>query len=318
MKAHHPLKVMVLAGGPDREREVSLESGRAVAEGLTAAGHEVRQHDILPEDLSALDAFVQWGGHVIFPALHGAWGEGGRLQRILDQRELAYVGSGAAAAELAMDKRLSKLVFETQGVPTPPFEFVRVGERIDMPPPVVVKPHDEGSSIGVHICRDADAIQRARQALSQRHHSLLIERYVEGSEMTIGLIGGARGGGYDILPALHVMPASDFYDYEAKYQRDDTRYRFDIDLPAEVLEQLGQLALRAHKALGCRHLSRVDFIIDREHRPWCLEVNTMPGFTSHSLLPKAAARAGLAWPQLLDRLVHLPLAGHAHHAARGA
>ena len=303
-----PLKVMVLAGGPDHEREVSLASGESVAAGLVEAGHEVRRSDVMPQELSVLNAFEAWGGDVIFPALHGAWGEGGGLQRVLDHRGLCYVGSSAAAAELAMDKHRSKLVFENHGVPTPAFELIRPGERPGMEPPVVVKPHDEGSSIGVHICHDEAAISRACAALAGQHRNLLIERYIEGRELTVGLLGGgAQRGGYDILPALEVVPAAGFYDYEAKYHRNDTTYRFDLDLPSSLIEQLGQSALRAHQALGCRHLSRVDFIVDREHRLWCLEVNTMPGFTSHSLLPKAAAKAGIHWPQLLDRLVRLPL-----------
>ncbi len=303
------LKVMVLAGGPDAEREVSLESGKAVASGLEQAGHDVRLCDIMPDDLRALQEFQDWAGDVIFPALHGPWGEGGRLQRLLDDREIAYVGCGSAAGELAMDKQLSKLVFQQKGVPTPDFEFVRSGEKISMQPPVVFKPYNQGSSVGVALCHTQEEVEQARQDLSSHYHSILVERMIRGKELTVGVLAGRDGkpGQYEVLPVIEIVPADTFYDYQAKYQSEQTRYLFDIDLPTQTLEQLKELALEAHHALGCRHLSRVDFMVDQEHRPWCLEVNTMPGFTSHSLLPKAAKQAGIAWPDLLDRLVRLPL-----------
>ncbi len=304
-----PLKVMVLAGGPDREREVSLASGREVAAGLKEAGHQVELRDITPDNLAALDEFADWGGDVVFPALHGPWGEGGRLQRVLDERGFPYVGSAAPAAELAIDKQLSKIVFQNKKLPTPEFEFLRVGEPMTMAPPVVLKPYNEGSSIDVVICHDRETAERARADLCNKYRSVLVERFVRGRELTVGVLGGVGGvpAKYEALPPIEIVSAATFYDYDAKYDRDDTQYLFDIDLPEPVLSEIRRLALQAHRVLGCRHLSRVDFLVDEAHRPWCLEVNTIPGFTSHSLLPKAAARAGIAWPALLDRLVRLPL-----------
>lgn len=295
------LKVMVLAGGPDRERPVSLLSGATATAGLSQAGHEVRQRDITPDDLSALDEFISWGGQVILPMLHGSWGEGGGLQRILDERGLPYVGSRAEAADLAMDKHRSKRVFEEHGLPTPAYEVVKRGRQARLSPPVVLKPLREGSSIDVVICRDEAQAAAALKTLLAGYESVLVEQFVRGRELTVGILGE------EALPPIEIVPATTYYDYEAKYTREDTQYHFDIDLSEEALGRIKKTALAAHRVLGCRHLSRVDFMVDEGQQPWLLEVNTLPGFTSHSLVPKAAAHAGISLPQLLDRLVRLGL-----------
>jgi len=303
-----PLKTMVLAGGPDREHAVSLMSGAQVAAALVEAGHDVRQRQIGPEDLSALDEFVQWGGDVVFPALHGKWGEGGALQHILAERALAYVGSTETVAALCMDKHRTKLVIAQHDLPTPTHQIWAVGDSIELAPPVVIKPPCEGSSIDLLICRDEQQMRTARIELSGRHPKLLIEQYVEGREITVGVLGGP--GATVALPAIEIVPATDFYDYDAKYQRNDTRYLFDIDLPASLLADLSEMAVKAHALLGCRHVSRWDFIVDGQQRPWILEVNTIPGFTSHSLVPMAAKAAGMSLAKFYDRLARLPLGDH--------
>ena len=293
---------MVLAGGPDRERAVSLMSGSEVAGALRQAGHDVVEFDISPSDLAALDWFAQWPGDVVFPVFHGPWGEGGGLQRILDERRLPYVGSRTIAAELCMDKFQAKQVLVRHGLPTPAYEKLGRGDTPSLAPPLVIKALCEGSSFEMAICRDAGEVADAAADLFQRHQQLLFEQFVAGLELTVGVIGppGAPG---EALPPIQIVPAVSFYDYEAKYDRDDTQYLFDIDLPRPVLDDLVDQALRAHEALGCRHLSRVDFIADADRRLWILELNTLPGFTAHSLLPKAAAKAGISMPRLVDRLV---------------
>ncbi len=293
---------MVLAGGPDRERPVSLESGAAVAAALRQAGHLVLHTDPSPVDGSYLDAFLAWGGDVVFPALHGAWGEGGAVQRLMDERGVRYVGCGAAAAALCMDKVETKRVLEANDVPTPAWELCR-----EMPPtrvaaPLVLKPVREGSSVDLRICKTRADVDDAWADLCKRHDSLLAEAFVKGREMTVGVLAG------EPLPPIQIVPATEFYSYDAKYERDDTQYlvgRSAIDLPGELLDRLSELAKRAYDVLGCRHLSRVDFIVDEQNNPWVLEVNTMPGFTGHSLLPMAAAHAGIELPALLDRLVRM-------------
>jgi len=301
---------MVLAGGPDREREISLMSGKQVAEALRDAGHEVIERDVLPDDLSSFEEFSQWGGDVVFPVMHGPWGEGGDLQHLLDERQLRYVGSSGPSAALCMNKHRTKLSLEQAGLPTPASQLLAVGETITIEPPLVIKPLCEGSSIDLYICHDEAQVRHALACAHERHSRLLVEQFIDGMELTVGVIADAtaRVGAHQALAPIRIIPATSFYDYEAKYFRDDTQYVFGaerIGLSQSALEALQQLALDAHRALGCRHLSRVDFMMDEEGQPWIIEVNTMPGFTTHSLLPMAAAHDGIDLPALTDRLVRI-------------
>ena len=324
---HRGMKVLVLRGGPDRERPVSLMSGANVAEALRASGHDVREADVGPDDLAALDAFAEWGGEAVFPVLHGKWGEGGPLQQALETRGLRYVGSGPEAARRCMDKADTKRRFDAAGVPTPAWGVVRPGDPLPVEPPVVVKALDEGSSFAMAICPDAAAADAARRELAP-HGPLLVERFITGRELTVAVVapdvltaaGEGRGLDADIdangdadadgdadapvaLPTIEIVPAEGFYDFDAKYHRNDTRYVFDSDPSASARRRLDALAVRAFTELGVRDLARVDFMLDGDGEPWALEVNTMPGFTGHSLLPMAAARAGVQLPTLCDRLV---------------
>ncbi len=305
-----PRKVMVLAGGPDRERTISLISGEQVEAALVALGHDVRQRDVLPDDLSALEEFVEWGGEVIFPAMHGAWGEGGALQAILEARGLPYMGCGPEAAALCMDKAATKRRLEDAGLATPPWELVGPEGRVSMDGPLVVKPVKEGSSIDVFICGSRTDAQAAVDRLAPTRGRVMVERFIDGLELTVGILGDpARPEQDQALPAVQVVPAEGFYDYEAKYTREDTQYLFDLPMSATAKVELERTALTTHRLLGCRHLSRVDLMVDREGRPWVLEVNTIPGFTTHSLVPKAAAAAGIGWEALVQRLMELGLDG---------
>ncbi len=300
------MKVMVLAGGPDRERTVSLQSGIEVVEALRQGGHDVELRDVMPGDLSALGEWARWPGDVIFPVLHGPWGEGGPLQRELEARRIPFVGCTAHAADLCMDKYRTKIELTRHGLPTPPSQLITGTTPLTFNPPLVIKPPREGSSIDLCICHDTDHARATHRKLMLEHTSLLVERYIVGKEVTVGIIGGPSGD--QALPPIRIIPSTGFYDYEAKYTRDDTRYILDpleIGIPAATLDAVRDLALQAHEVLGCRHMSRVDFMIDQQDQPWILEVNTIPGFTSHSLLPKAAAHAGLPMPNLVDRLVRL-------------
>jgi len=302
------LRVLVLAGGPDRERDVSLVGGGQVADALRDAGHDVLQRDIMPDDLSALDDFADFAGDVVFPVLHGRWGEGGGLQRILSDRDLAYVGSGPAAASLCINKHLTKLTVAGHGIQTPQAQLLLPGQKRTVPAPVVIKALEEGSTLGLAICKTEQQADAAQTSLSVDYPRLLAERYVPGKELTVGVLADEQGE-HTALPVIHIVPAGEYYDYNAKYQRDDTQYLFDIDLPDETLQQVRDWSLTACRALGVRHLGRVDFMVDQFNRPWFIEVNTMPGFTTHSLLPMAAARSGLNLAQLTDRLVRLAHAG---------
>ncbi len=296
------LDVTVLAGGPSDEREVSLNSGQAVYQALARLGHRVTVRDISPEDLGALDEPAD----CIFIALHGAFGEDGQLQRILERAGKRFCGSDAASSALAMDKVQAKRRFISRGIPTPRFDVVEK-KRIKAAAahwqlPAVVKPVRSGSSVDTYIVREAAALADALQSVVTKHGDALLEQYVDGIELTVGMLDNRA------LPPLQIRPKREFYDYQAKYIDDDTEYLFDIDLPPDVLARVGELSVQAQEALGCRDFCRVDWMVDRRtHEPYILEINTIPGFTSHSLLPKAAARVGISFDELCQRIVMLAM-----------
>ncbi|RMF81904.1 MAG: D-alanine--D-alanine ligase [Planctomycetota bacterium] len=291
------LRVTVLAGGPSAERAVSLESGAAVAAALRRQGHTVHQADISPDNLHALDRPAD----VVFPALHGTFGEDGQLQALLEDRGIPFVGSGSSASRLAMDKIATKQRAMALRIATPAYAVVS-HDRVDgeLPPgECVLKPPAEGSSVDTYIARTPADRDQIAAGLLERHSSVLVESFVRGSEITIGIFAGRA------LPAIRIVPKRTFYNYEAKYAADDTEYRFDTGLSDDALQRLAADSLKLFDDLGCRHLARVDWIVDHDETPWLLEINTLPGFTSHSLLPKAAANAGVPFDELVDQLVRL-------------
>lgn len=297
------LRITVLAGGPSAERDVSLKSGQAVANALESAGHSVQLADINPDSLDALDI----PSDMVFIALHGAFGEDGQVQRLLEKRGITYCGCDARASALAMDKAAAKCRFVEASVPTPRFEVI-TPQRVDKiltgwQVPVVLKPTDQGSSVGCHIIHDAGQLEPTLRTLMSQHDRCLIEQYIKGLELTVGILGETA------LPPIQIRTKREFYDYQAKYIDNDTEYLFDIDLPAELLEEIRTLSVKAHQALDGREFSRVDWMVDEKTlRPYVLEINTIPGFTDHSLLPKAAQRIGLSFADLCQRIVEMAMA----------
>lgn len=295
-----PLRVTVLAGGPSAEREISLESGSAVAEALTRRGHQVLMADINADDLSALRRRAD----VVFPALHGTFGEDGTLQRIMEQRGIAFVGSGSAASATAMDKLASKQLVRRIGLTTPDWELwdvddIHAPRKSELPVPVVVKPVSEGSSVSTFIVRERGGLRSVICEVIRDHGRTIVERYVAGDEITVGIIGN------EALPPICIRPKRGFYDFHAKYRDEHTEYLFDAGHAPAILERARQQSVRVFEEMGCRHLGRVDWILDADGTLWFLEVNTIPGFTSHSLVPKAAARCGIDFEELVDRLVRM-------------
>jgi D-alanine-D-alanine ligase len=290
------MHVTVLYGGPSAEREVSLVSGKAVAAGLREAGHHVAEIDVRPE---TLDAALSKQADVVFPVLHGTWGEDGQLQAILEQRHIRFVGSGAAASKLGMDKAATKLVWEKAGLPTPPYELVTKANPITaIKVPCAVKAVDSGSSVDVYICQNQADADKALKTLLGKYGRALVEQFIKGPELTVGLLEEKA------LAPIRIVPKVEFFDYEAKYKRNDTEHRFDTGLPADLVEKCQRLAEKGNAIVGARDLARVDIMIDQKsHDPYMLEINTLPGFTPKSLLPEAAAHAGIKFPQLVDRLV---------------
>jgi D-alanine-D-alanine ligase len=304
------MRVTVLLGGPSDERSVSLVSGRAVAEALRACGHEVFESDVSASDLSGLDHPAD----VIFPVLHGKFGEDGQLQEILEKRDLPFVGSGSAASRTAMDKDRTKQAWQRAGLPTAPWE-VLTKDRWDgqslparVKPACVVKPVDSGSSIDVSICQTNGQVRNTCRKLVDKYGAAMVEKFIKGAEITVGVLEE------EALPAIRIETPRGIYDNKAKYDDPNTQYHFDTGLPAEVVQRCGELAVRAHKVLGCRDLSRVDMIVDGANEPQLLEINTIPGFTARSLLPKAAAHAGIEFGQLVDRLAHIAAQRQAQRA----
>ena len=298
--------VLVLAGGPDAEHQVSLASARGVADALRADGaFEVVERTIdrlTPAELAGMP------GDVIFPALHGAYGEGGPLQDLLEGDGRAYVGSRPAPARLAMDKVATKARALRLGIPTPECTVLDLrDERCPLALPVVVKPVHDGSSVGLHICRTEEQWRAARDVVvadrrANPHRVYMVESLVAGArELTVGLLDDSA------LALIEIRAASGTYDYEAKYHRDDTCYVLDPELPSGVEGRLREQAVALARSIGVRHLGRVDFMLDRAGIAWLLEVNTMPGFTGHSLVPMAARHGGLEMPALCARLVELAL-----------
>ncbi len=286
------MRAIVLKGGPDAEREVSIKSGAQVAAALTRANVEVQEITIdrlQIEDLRAL------AGDVIFPVLHGPWGEGGPLQDILEQDGRPYVGCGPVAARLAMDKTETKKVVARAGVPTPDSCELQIDCPITIKLPCVIKPSNDGSSVDLKICRTPEELAAARQQLESQRPRLLAEEFITGREFTVGILNGK------VLPLIEIQAQGGVYDYQAKYLRNDTRYILDPDVPQQLKDAMNRHALKCWHELGLRDVARVDFMAD-ERGPWFLEVNTMPGFTDHSLVPKAAKHAGISMEMLVLEL----------------
>ncbi len=286
-------RVLVLMGGPDAEREISIRSGSRVAAALRESGSFAVEERIIDglttEELSAIPA------EVIFPVLHGPWGEGGPLQDVLEADGRPYVGSRPRASRISMDKMASKLFVRAAGVRTPPAREVRPGQPIDLPLPFVIKPIEDGSSVGVRHCVTPEDVEKARADLEGHHPRLMAESLITGREMTVGILER------ETLPIIEIVPAVRFYDYEAKYERSDTQYIVNPELPPGAADEMNHAARIAYERIGCRDVARVDFILN-EDGAWFLEINAMPGMTDHSLVPKAAEQAGVAFPQLCARL----------------
>lgn len=311
--------VAVLAGGPDAERPVSITSGTSIASALQESGRfEVRY--LLIDRIETVDALRDTIGHadVVFPALHGHWGEGGPLQELLEADGRPFVGSGSKAAAMAMDKMACKQMVAGAPlrIPTPPAcELRSATDECTVDPPLVLKPVDDGSSVDIRICHNRTSVARARAELHPRRARLMAEQYIAGREFTVGIIGDA------VSSLIEIVPAVAFYDYEAKYRRDDTRYVVEPEAVSEVIkDQMRAWALAIHRAVGARHLSRIDFRLEEgTDTPWFLEINTMPGFTSHSLVPMgAAACQGLKMPALCAKLVEMALGGEKYARRHGA
>jgi D-alanine-D-alanine ligase len=299
--------VAVLMGGWSPEREVSLVSGKACAEGLREGGHTVIEYDV-KRDLRALIDFLRpaagGGPDVVFNALHGKYGEDGCIQGVLEIMAVPYTHSGVLASAIAMDKPMARHVFTSIGIRVARGRVVErrsLASGDPMPRPYVVKPIDQGSSVGVHIVREGDNLSVVEAAEAQFGERVLIEQFVPGRELTVAVMGDKA------VAVTELRPRTRFYDYEAKYTDGVTEHLVPAPVPAEVYEKAREWALMAHQALGCTGLTRADLRWD-DSKPGTdglvvLELNTQPGMTPLSLAPEQAKWAGISWPQLMTWMV---------------
>lgn len=330
------MKVAVLMGGTSSEREISLRTGRGMAQAVRKLGHDVVAVDaangrMLPageeERAAPLEAVEVAGpsalvgadpmrdADVVLIALHGGAGENGTLQALLDLAGKAYTGSGVLASALAMNKAMSKRLFVAGGVPTPPWVLaqteddgarrLRAGEvsaEIDsLGWPMVVKPNEEGSTVGLTIVERRQDLAAAFELAARYGHEVLLERFIAGRELTVAVLGE------EPLPIVEIRPKSGFYDYESKYTAGRSDYFCPADLPAATTREVQRLGVLAAQVLDCRGVTRVDFRLDDANTAWCLEVNTIPGMTPTSLVPMAARAAGMTYEQVVQKMLDLAL-----------
>ncbi len=298
------INIAVLMGGPGSERNVSLASGNAVLNALISEGLNA-----VPVDVTAHDIDLPQGIGLCFNTIHGTFGEDGEMQAILEDMGMPYTGAGVDSSRVAFDKVSSKEVFVRHGVPTPSSEIVQFSSDVKLPNmslPYVVKPPREGSSVGVHIVDNETDAHAAMEDASNYGDEVLIEQFVSGKELTVGVLDG------EVLPIVHIAPRSGFYDMKNKYpwlnDEGGTDYYCPADLDDATTAKVQQAALKAHMALGIEIYSRVDVLLDTANNPYVLEANTIPGMTASSLLPKAAKVAGYEFGPLCRKIVELSLA----------
>ncbi len=289
--------VGVLLGGPSAEREISLKSGRAVSRALRESGYRVVE---IGEAEGVAEGIAAHNPAVAFVALHGRFGEDGQVQRLLEEKDIPYTGSGVEASRRAMNKVESRRLFEAAGLPVPRARVCGPGpppRKSPFPYPVVVKPAREGSSIGLSLVGGPGEFQEAVDRAREHDSEILIEEYIPGRELTAGVLDDRP------LPLVEIRPSSPFFDFEAKYVPGRSAFQVPARLPDRSSRRIQQLGLAAHRVLGCFSFSRADIILGPGGRPYLLEVNTIPGFTATSLLPQAAAAAGVDFAALCRRLL---------------
>lgn len=303
------MRVLVLMGGMSSERDVSASTGRAVAEGLGEAGHTVSTFDLDPGEgrgvVDLINSPLLEESDVVFIALHGGEGEDGRIQALFDLMGKPYTGSGVRASSICMDKAISKIIMEHAGIRTPPWEVFGEGVGVDRAAasierlgglPAVVKPIDQGSTIGITIVERLEDLEAAIRLARRYSPNVLFEKYIEGRELSVPVIED------EVYPVIEIKPKEGFYDYERKYTKGMTVYDCPADVPDEVRMRIESESLKAYRALGCEGFGRVDVRLGDDGVPYFLEVNTIPGMTETSLVPMGAAARGISFASLVDRI----------------
>ncbi len=288
-----PHRIAVLMGGPSPEREVSLRTGAACAGALRECGYDVTEV-IVEDEYFVLPANTD----LAFISLHGTFGEDGQVQDILNARGIPFTGADANTSRITIDKEKTKEKFRAAGVPTPQGQLVHRVEEITVPLPVFIKPNSQGSSVGSRAARTRPEVTAAIADALKFDSSVLVEQLIDGRELTVGVLGT------QVLPVIEIRPLEGFYDYTNKYTKGKTEYFCPAQLSEEITAQIQRYALAAHRAVGNTVYSRIDFLLEGD-KSYCLEINTIPGMTATSLLPKAAAAVGITFPELCRRIVEL-------------
>lgn len=304
------MRIIVLMGGSSTEREVSLCTGRAVASGLRSLNYDVIEYDINPFHGKGIEDLIRSGllfdVDIVFIALHGGEGEDGRIQAVLELLGVAYTGSGVEASAVCMDKIATKIFFEHYCLPTPEWFVLDdsnptsgIVDQIEAIGgfPVVVKPSDQGSTVGVSIVLSKEQIESAVAEARRYSERILIEKYIDGRELSVPVLCE------EVFPIVEIIPSTGFYDYTRKYTKGETDYRCPADLDDNVRKKIENSALKAFQVLGCSGVARVDVRLGRDGTGYLLEVNTIPGMTETSLVPMAAQAIGISFPNLLERIV---------------
>ncbi len=300
-------RIGVLLGGLSSEREVSLASGTAILKALQGKGYDAVTIDV---GRDVAERLHREKIEVAFNGLHGKFGEDGAIQGLLEVLGIPYTGSGILASAMGMDKIVSKAVFRSSGLNVGPFLVLSRGDRDPLGRaraetgfPLVVKPSREGSSVGVSLVHEEKELAAALALAFTYDREILVERYIRGKEVQVGVLGSRA------LGAIEIVPKDVFYSYEAKYKQGGSEHFFPARVPEAVYQRTLDAGMAAHRALGCRGYSRVDFIIDQEGVPYILEVNTLPGMTATSLLPEIAQGAAIAFPELVEEILRLAVSG---------
>ncbi len=303
------INVALLAGGASGERDISIASGQGAREALEEAGFNVMTFD--PVIRSDLRSLMDGNFDVAFLCLHGKYGEDGTIQGMLEVLGIPYTGSGVWSSALAIDKIRAKVFYRHYGIPTPDsitmydkptMSGAEVIEKVGSP--CVVKPANEGSALGVHIVKTPEEVEEALKESFQHDREVLIETYIKGTELTVSVLGNDDPVA---LPVIKIVPQAEFYDFQSKYAPGGSQHICPAPLSPEETERVQKTALAAHKALGCRGVSRTDIIMDEQGKCWTLETNTVPGMTSTSLFPDAGRAAGYSFPELCTKLIELAL-----------
>lgn len=328
------MNIALFLGGTSPEKEVSKSSSKSICAALRGLGHNVTlinpayganqpkdEHYFFAEKefapisnrnfVEAVNSKMLDDIDLVFLGLHGKWGEDGTIQSLLELRGKKYTGSKVLASSISMDKTMSKILFQHYGISTPKWITLTKGrfEMTEVPGmikenfgyPCVIKPNDQGSTVGLTICKDESEVAGAVNLALEFSDKALIEEFIEGHELTVGIIENMA------LPALEIKPKHGLYDYECKYTSGMSEYIVPAQIPQEVFENLQLQAVLAFHSLGCEGYSRIDFRVNSKWEPYCLEVNTLPGMTSTSLVPKMAKAIGITFEQLIDRIVKLSL-----------